>query len=104
MKYTWEKKISQATIARMQALLPDGYVLRGVAVENHESVEAALIRNRGASSGNMEAVDAWTDILGDAVRIFSDNRAILFPKGTEHIAAQLGVPSVPGKQEENSKK
>ena len=90
-RYAWEKKISQKTIRAMEALLPDGCSLRGIAVQNDWAVEGALIRNRDASTGDMEAVDVWQDIMADACRISGDNTAIVFPPGSEAIAAQLGV-------------
>jgi hypothetical protein len=91
MKYDWEKKITKSMLARIQKILPAGFTLRGVAVECDESVEGAMVRNRLASTGDMRAVDAWQDIRYDVEALFLNNTAIVFPAGSEAIAAQFGV-------------
>jgi len=91
MKYDWEKKITKAMISDMQELLPEGFTLRGVAIEYDADGEGAMIRNRQASTGDMSAVDAWQDIRADVDALFMNSASIVFPKGSETIAAQLGV-------------
>ena len=91
MKYDWENKITTSMLARIQSILPDGFTLRGVAVEWDAASEGAMVRNRLASTGDMSAVDAWQDIRYDVEALFLNNAAIVFPAGSEAIAAQFGV-------------
>lgn len=79
MQYDWEKKITQKTLRKINALLPDGLLLRGVAVENVMTAEAALIESPDVKPNIMAMADVWRDILGDADQHYETYRKQLFP-------------------------
>lgn len=72
MTYDWEKKITADKMAEIDALLPDGIHLIGLAVENASTCEAALIKHPECPSGGVLMADVFKDIQGDAERFYSD--------------------------------
>lgn len=80
MKYEWENKITQDMLREMQDILPDGFILCGVAVGNPGPVEAALIMADDAGLSGISTVDVWSDLMFDAERNYSDAVASLFPE------------------------
>jgi len=67
MEYAWEKRISKATLDRINEMLPPEFHLVGVAVENVETAEGALIcKHLEAMNVSVLSADVWRDIYGDA--------------------------------------
>jgi hypothetical protein len=79
MTYDWEKTITQDMMDKIDAILPRGVSLMGLAVANVDSVEAALIENTSSLTGNVIVdADVWRDIYGDASRIYDDQVKKIF--------------------------
>ena len=67
MEYEWESEITQDLLDEIDAMLPEGIFLTGIAVFNDESVEGALIK-RDDQPVSLAGADIWKDVNGDAVR------------------------------------
>lgn len=80
MRYDWEDKITQDMIRQMQDILPDGFMLCGVAVGYPFAVEGALIVAETTEPSGIFAADVWKDIDGDAQRIYGEAVENLFPE------------------------
>jgi len=66
MKYEWEELVDQATMDEIDALLPEGIHLIGIAVDNAETCEGALIKREDVPTAGVLMADLFQDILGDA--------------------------------------
>lgn len=71
MKYDWEKHV-QRCIDDIAEQLPPGIVLLGVAVENVESAEGALVTSGDQSVSGVAAADVWLDVMSDAYAAYND--------------------------------
>ncbi|URC15558.1 hypothetical protein DB2_56 [Octadecabacter Antarctic DB virus 2] len=69
MKYGWEKNVEEK-MAEFQDILDDKYQIVGVAIENIETGEGALIEADIASEQlhDVTEADVRQDILGDATQ------------------------------------
>lgn len=73
MEYEWEKKVrTQIDFDAIEALLPDGYFLAGLAIADDESVEACLWRC-DIYGPSISDADIWKDISGDAERLYAES-------------------------------
>jgi len=66
MKYDWEGRIDETIMDDIEALLPEGTHLIGVAVDNAETCEGALILRPSMPTAGLLMTDLFQDILGDA--------------------------------------
>jgi hypothetical protein len=75
MEYEWERKITKRLLERLDAEMPAGLRLIGVAVEHVEGVEGALVtKDRQPTFGDVARADVWSDILGDARSRYGEAR------------------------------
>ena len=82
MEYGWEKKARKALTKLGIALLGFGkreeFWIVGIAVENTETGEAALLRFDEAAPGEILVADISGDILGDAQKHYDLTLEIVF--------------------------
>ena len=71
VRYDWEPEITQDVVLKMQACLPDGFSLVGVAVEHVDLCEGALIRNHEYAPTGVMACDLFKDVLADAAEAYN---------------------------------
>lgn len=71
MKYDWKKHV-QRCLDDIAEQLPPGIVLLGVAVENVESAEGALVTSGDQRVSGVAAADVWLDVMAGAYRAYND--------------------------------
>ena len=81
MEYDWEPKVKRL-IGQMQDLLPDHLQIVGVAIENVDEGEGALIEANCIHAELMDVTEADVrqDILGDAMRQYDRTVEAVFGK------------------------
>ena len=74
MEYEWEKKIKKLLTKNGcdNLVLPENIVIRGVAVENEDTGEGALLVVGEVGSDVIES-DIWFDVKGDAECIYDES-------------------------------
>ena len=65
-KYEWEGEITPDLMDAIDALLPDGIHLIGLAVDNADTAEGALILHPEVPAKGVLMADLFKDIKGDA--------------------------------------
>jgi hypothetical protein len=73
MKYEWDEETSELLsdiVAAAHVDLPENIVIVGIAVENTDTAEAALLPMVEVGTSILDS-DVWQDVLGDAQRIYN---------------------------------
>lgn len=82
MEYGWEKRISKATLDKINAMLPRGLHLVGLAVENLNTAEGALVcKHREVMNVAVSGADVWRDIYGDAANRYQVSMNVMWGDG-----------------------